>query len=60
METSATPPRSRPVSNAARMRREFVRDLPATTLARLLLAVNSEYISPSIRMARTAAGGICR
>ena len=39
--------------NAAKMRPDFIQDFPASTLARLLLAANSEYISPSIRMGRS-------
>ncbi len=38
---------------AARLNTAFVDDLPATTLARLLLAANAEYLAPAIRLMRS-------
>ena len=37
----------------AQMRPEFVDDLPAATLARLLLAMNDEYLASAIRLGRS-------
>lgn len=37
----------------AMMRPEFVRDLPGTTLARLLMAMNEEYLASAVRLGRS-------